>query len=63
MQIYNSQQQENDYEDLVMALNLTRSYTLPDAVKYAEGVYCFEHQELENIEEFLLKRIKKYINL
>jgi LmbE family N-acetylglucosaminyl deacetylase len=61
MRVYNSQQQENDYEDLVTALNLTRSYTLPDTVRYAEGVYCYEQNELQNIEGFLLKRIKDYI--
>ncbi len=60
MRAYHSQQKENDYEELVIALNRTRSYTLPDTIKYAEGVYRFEKQELEDIEGFLTARIRDY---
>ena len=60
MRAYDSQQKENDYEELVIALNRTRSYTLADTIKYAEGVYRFEKSELEDVEGFLTGRIRDY---
>ena len=49
MGVYNSQLTEHNYLQIVKALNVARTYTLPKDVKYAEGFYAYErkfHQEL-----------------
>ena len=39
MQIYASQNEENNYPDLAKALNISRTLTLSSEVKYAEGFF------------------------
>jgi len=46
MLLYNSQNQENAYPDLVVALNKTRTFSLPEAVEYAEGYYQYSLDQL-----------------
>ena len=41
MQVYKSQNAENNYPELVSALNKGRTFSLPKNVKYAEGFYRF----------------------
>lgn len=40
--LYNSQNTENDYPNLIAALNKSRTFSLPDEVQFAEGLYQFE---------------------
>lgn len=47
MQIYASQNQENNYPDLVTALNRSRTLTLPPDVKYSEGFFQYSEKDLE----------------
>ncbi len=41
MACYGSQLQENQYADLVLALNRTRTFSLDSQVEYAEGLYAY----------------------
>ena len=47
MQIYASQNQENNYPDLVTALNRSRTLTLPPDVKYSEGFFQYSEKDLQ----------------
>jgi LmbE family N-acetylglucosaminyl deacetylase len=60
MGFYLSQLDENQYSDLVLALNRTRAYTLSETVTHAEGLYQFTRDELQDIERFTLKRVVRY---
>ena len=40
MQIYFSQNQENNYPELVLALDKGRTFSLPQSVKFAEGFFA-----------------------
>lgn len=44
--VYQSQLGENNYLEIITALNRLRTLTLPTAVKWAEGFYCFRAEEL-----------------
>jgi LmbE family N-acetylglucosaminyl deacetylase len=44
---YHSQLVENNYVDIVKALNKLRTLTLPADVQWAEGFYCYESSELQ----------------
>ncbi len=46
MQLYVSQNSQNSYPELVVALNKGRTFTLPAEVTYAEGFYEFSAEEL-----------------
>lgn len=46
MAIYASQNDENNYEELVLSLDKGRTYTLPAEVSYAEGFYLYSKDEL-----------------
>lgn len=46
--LYNSQNEENDYPDLIAALNRSRTFSLPDGVVYAEGFYIFSQTALDS---------------
>ncbi len=46
MDIYASQNSENNYPELVLALNKGRTFSLPPEVEYAEGFYRFSEEEL-----------------
>ncbi len=43
MAVYASQLDENNYMEVVQALNRTRTYTLPAAVTHAEALYAYEN--------------------
>ena len=60
MAVYASQNAENDYPQLVEGLNKGRSFTLPEQVLFAEGLYRFEPENLDFslqmiFEEFLAR--------
>lgn len=44
---YCSQNEENDYPDLVLALNRARTFSLPTEVTYAEAFFAFPSDSLE----------------
>ena len=46
MAIYASQNDENNYEELVLSLDKGRTFTLPGNVSHAEGFYLYKEQEL-----------------
>ncbi len=46
MAVYASQNVENNYEELVLALDKGRTYTLPAAVSHAEGFYKYSAAQL-----------------
>jgi len=46
MAVYQSQNVENDYPDLVLALDKARTFTLPDDIAFAEGFYCYAPDDL-----------------
>ncbi len=46
MAIYASQNCQNNYQDLTLALNKARTFSLPVDVNYAEGFYQFSEEEL-----------------
>ena len=46
MTIYASQNDENNYEELVISLDKGRTFTLPAAVSHAEGFYLYSKEEL-----------------
>jgi N-acetylglucosamine malate deacetylase 1 len=46
MTIYASQNEENNYEELVLSLDKGRTFTLPAEVSHAEGFYLYSKEEL-----------------
>jgi len=46
MTVYASQNAENNYEELVLALDKGRTFTLPADVAHAEGFYLYSSEEL-----------------
>ena len=57
MQIYKSQNKENNYPELVLALDKGRTFSLPQEVKYAEGFFRFKASDLEFTFEEITHRI------
>ena len=47
MAVYDSQNSENNYEELVISLDKGRSFTLGSEVGYAEGFYHFSKVQLQ----------------
>jgi LmbE family N-acetylglucosaminyl deacetylase len=47
MDIYSSQNKQNNYENLVEALDKARTFSLPEEVGYAEGFYNYTDAQLE----------------
>jgi hypothetical protein len=47
MEMYSSQNGQNNYEDLVWALDKARTFSLPAEVDYAEGFYRYSEGQLE----------------
>jgi len=61
MEVYVSQNQENNYPELVLALNKGRTFSLPQSVRFAEGFFGYEAQDLNfSLEEVTHKIIKRY---
>tara|TARA_E500000331_G_scaffold104492_2_gene101307 strand:- start:825 stop:1562 length:738 start_codon:yes stop_codon:yes gene_type:complete len=48
MQVYKSQNKENNYPELVSALDKGRTFSLPKEVKYAEGFFRFQDSDLNS---------------
>ena len=46
MAIYASQNSQNNYPDLILALNKARTYSLPPDVTHAEAFYCYAPEQL-----------------
>ena len=62
MKIYASQNDENNYEELVFALDKARTFSLPPSVSYAEGFYKFTSSQLEaSLSATLLNMIDPYL--
>ena len=47
MTIYASQNDENNYEELVLSLDKGRTFTLPAGVSHAEGFYHYSREQLQ----------------
>ena len=47
MAVYVSQNSQNSYPDYVTSLNRSRSFSLPEEVIYAEGLYRYNEQQLQ----------------
>lgn len=47
MEVYASQNSENNYQELVLALDKGRTFSLPAEVKFAEGFYRYEAADLK----------------
>lgn len=62
MGIYSSQNSQNNYEDLVCALDKARTFSLPNEVDCAEGFYRYTDQQLEkSLAEVLAWIIDRYL--
>jgi len=48
MDVYASQNSENNYPELVLALNKGRTFSLAPEVKYAEGFYRYQGEDLSH---------------
>ena len=46
MSIYASQNSENNYQELVLALDKGRTFSLPARVEFAEGFFQFQTKDL-----------------
>ena len=60
MQTYVSQNQENNYPELVVALDKGRTFSLPKEVKFAEGFFKYEKGDLS---QNLADKIRGVIDL
>lgn len=47
MKIYASQNDENNYEELVLSLDKGRTFTLASEVSHAEGFYRYSHEQVQ----------------
>ena len=47
MEVYASQNQENNYPELVTALDKGRTFSLPEEIKYAEGFFRYQLKDLD----------------
>ncbi len=62
MQVYASQNSENNYQELVLALDKGRTFSLPAEVKYAEGFYLYTEADIElSFQQVIHKIVDKYI--
>ncbi|MCH7816363.1 MAG: PIG-L family deacetylase [Proteobacteria bacterium] len=57
MAIYASQNSQNNYPELVLALNKTRTFSLPDHVSHAEGFYCFAAADLSQSLQDVMRKV------
>ena len=61
MDLYASQNSQNNYPELVVALDKGRTFTLPAEVEYAEGFYHYSHADLgEPLASVLQKILNRY---
>ena len=47
MKVYGSQNKENNYPELVIALDKGRTFSLPREVKFAEGFFRYQIKDLD----------------
>jgi hypothetical protein len=47
MTVYGSQNEENNYEELVLSLDKGRTFTLDPQVSHAEGFYHYSREQLQ----------------
>lgn len=61
MDIYASQNSENNYPELVLSLNKGRTFSLNESIEYAEGFYRFNEEDLQySLREMTHRLIDKY---
>ncbi len=61
MAIYASQNNENNYEELVLALDKGRTFSLPAQVEFAEGFFRFESKDMAlSLQEVTHKIVDLY---
>ncbi len=61
MNIYASQNSENNYPELVLSLNKGRTFSLNESIEYAEGFYRFDEEDLQfSLREMTHRLIDKY---
>ena len=61
MQSYVSQNQENNYPELVVALDKGRTFSLPQEIKFAEGFFKYETKDLSlTLKDMLYNVIDLY---
>jgi len=62
MVVYTSQNNQNGYPALVSALNVARTFTLPQDVKYAEAFFKYDASNLEiSLKESLDMQVNLYL--
>ena len=62
MKVYSSQNNQNNYEDLVRALDRGRTFSLPNEIDCAEGFYRYSEKQLEcSLAETLTCLINRYL--
>jgi LmbE family N-acetylglucosaminyl deacetylase len=62
MALYGSQLAENPYIDIAMAMDSLRSLTLGPEIKYAEGFYTYERQQLtKDLMNIMTDKIYRYL--
>ena len=59
MALYESQNKENNYPELVLSLDKGRTFSLPDRVEFAEGFYRHPISSLDSSFEEITHRIVK----
>jgi LmbE family N-acetylglucosaminyl deacetylase len=63
MMQYLSQLDENNYIEIVEAMNRLRTFSLPRQVSYAEGFYHFSRDELQqSLQELLQRRVQRFFD-
>ena len=61
MSIYHSQNMQNNYDELVTALDKARTFSLSAEVNYAEGFYHYNKNQLKkNLTEILVDLVRNY---
>jgi LmbE family N-acetylglucosaminyl deacetylase len=62
MDVYASQNSENNYPELVIALDKGRTFSMPESIQYAEGFYRFSEEELQlSLAEATRVIIERYL--
>lgn len=63
MSMYKSQSEQNNYEDLVTALDKARTFSLSSEVDYAEGFYRYNGKQVaKNLTEVLVDLVRNYFH-
>jgi len=63
MSMYESQNKQNNYEELVTALDKSRTFSLSSEIDYAEGFYRYSQNQLtKNLTEVLIDVVRGYFH-